>query len=131
MFELLQEYGRRMLNGIGITFQIVLTSVFAGAILSMLILMLRMSGSSILKSVSLAYIYFFRGTPLLAQTFWVSSAQVSSGMNYRGPGFGGSFVKLSGVPFLPLRLIQRHIRLKSGAVRSSRFQVVSMKPFMH
>ena len=71
MFELLQEYGPRMLNGLGITFQIVLTSVFAGAILSMLILMLRMSGSSILKSVSLAYIYFFRGTPLLAQTFLV------------------------------------------------------------
>lgn len=46
MFELLQEYGPRMLNGLGITFQIVLTSVFAGAILSMLILMLRMSGSS-------------------------------------------------------------------------------------
>ncbi len=59
MFELLQEYGPRMLNGLGITFQIVLTSVFAGAILSMSILMLRMSGSSILKSVSLAYIYFF------------------------------------------------------------------------
>lgn len=71
MFELFQEYGPRMLNGLGITFQIVLTSVFSGAILSMLILMLRMSGSSILKSVSLAYIYFFRGTPLLAQTFLV------------------------------------------------------------
>ena len=78
MFELLQEYGPRMLNGLGITFQIVLTSVFAGAILSMLILMLRMSGSSILKSVSLAYIYFFRGTPLLAQTFLLRRRSVQA-----------------------------------------------------
>lgn len=103
MFELLQEYGPRMLNGLGITFQIVLTSVFAGAILSMLILMLRMSGSSILKSVSLAYIYFSVAHRYWPRHFWFTTAQVSSGMNYRGSVYGGSSVKLTGVPFSHLR----------------------------
>ncbi|QGY33063.1 ABC transporter permease [Pantoea cypripedii] len=71
MFELLQEYGPRMLNGLGLTFNIVLTSVLIGAVLSLVILVLRMSGSSVLKPLAVMYIYFFRGTPLLAQTFLV------------------------------------------------------------
>lgn len=71
MFELIEAYGPRMVTGVGMTFNIVLTSVSAGAVLSMLILSLRMSGTVVLKCFAIAYIYFFRGTPLLAQTFLV------------------------------------------------------------
>lgn len=71
MFTLLQEYGPRMMAGLGLTFQIVLTSILAGAAISFAILMLRMSGSAVLRSFASVYITFFRGTPLLAQTFLV------------------------------------------------------------
>lgn len=69
--DLLMQYGPKMLSGLGLTLNIVFTSIIIGALLSLLILAMRMSPFSLLRKVAYVYIYFFRGTPLLAQTFLV------------------------------------------------------------
>ena len=65
------KYGPRMVHGLGVTLQLVLTSIILGAILSLPIALARMSRSKILSSVSYAYVYFFRGTPLIAQLYLI------------------------------------------------------------
>ncbi len=42
-----------------------------GAILSVPIAYARMSKNTILSALAYGYVYFFRGTPLLAQTFLI------------------------------------------------------------
>jgi len=59
------------MSGLGVTLALVVVSMIVGAILSVPIAYARMSRSRILNALSYAYVYFFRGTPLLAQTFLV------------------------------------------------------------
>jgi polar amino acid transport system permease protein len=49
----------------------VLTSIVLGAILSAPIAAARMSNSRILSSIAYGYVYFFRGTPLIAQLYLI------------------------------------------------------------
>lgn len=70
-FALLQTYGMRMLDGLWITVQLVGISVVLGGLLALPIAMARSSRSRILRGISFAYVYMFRGTPLLAQLFLV------------------------------------------------------------
>jgi len=67
--ELLERYGPRMLEGLLVTIELVVISVVLGALLALPIALARMSRSPILRGASLAYVTFFRGTPLLAQLF--------------------------------------------------------------
>lgn len=63
------KYGPRYLSGIWVTASLVLVSVTAGAALSLPIAFARMSKNRLLNAVSFAYVYIFRGTPLLAQLY--------------------------------------------------------------
>jgi polar amino acid transport system permease protein len=65
------KYGPRMIHGLGVTLQLVVTSIVLGAILSLPIAFARMSSSRLLSSVSYGYVYFFRGTPLIAQLYLI------------------------------------------------------------
>ena len=69
--ELLIKYGPKMLAGLMVTLQIVGISLAFGAVLSVPIAMARLSKNKILRGVSYAYVYFFRGSPLLAQLYLV------------------------------------------------------------
>lgn len=69
--ELLARYGPRMLEGLLVTIELVAISVTIGAVLALPIAFARMSRHRWLRAVSFAYVYFFRGTPLLAQTYLV------------------------------------------------------------
>jgi polar amino acid transport system permease protein len=69
--ELLQRYGPRMLEGLLVTLELVVISVLIGALLAIPIALARLSRSRVLRGLSFAYVYFFRGTPLLAQVFLV------------------------------------------------------------
>jgi len=69
--ELLQRYGPRMLEGLLVTIELVVISVLIGALLAIPIALARLSQSRTLRGLSFAYVYFFRGTPLLAQVFLV------------------------------------------------------------
>lgn len=69
--EILARYGPRMLEGLLVTIELVALSVTLGAILAVPIALARSSQSRILRGLSFGYVYFFRGTPLLAQLFLV------------------------------------------------------------
>ena len=68
-WRLVDRYWVRYLEGIVITFQLVLVSVGLGAALSLPLALARLSRRRWLSALARGYITFFRGTPLLAQLF--------------------------------------------------------------
>jgi len=58
-----------MLEGIGTTLVLLFVSMFLGTILAIGILLMRISGRWFLTWPAVAYIYVFRGTPILVQIF--------------------------------------------------------------
>lgn len=67
--ELLERYGPRFIDGLLVTGKLVAISFTLGAVLGMLLALARLSNSRVLRHFSGAYVYFFRGSPLLAQLF--------------------------------------------------------------
>ncbi len=67
----LDPFANRYLDGISITLQLVIFSVAIGAALSGFLTAARLSPSRLLSWPALAFSTFFRGTPLLAQTFLI------------------------------------------------------------
>jgi polar amino acid transport system permease protein len=65
------RYGPRYLSGLWVTLTLVGTSIALGALLSIPIAFARMSTNRVLNVVSYAYVYVFRGTPLLAQIYMI------------------------------------------------------------
>lgn len=69
--EKIAKYGPRILSGIGVTLHLVVMSLILGALMSIPVAAGRLTANPILGGIAFAYSYFFRGTPLLAQTFLV------------------------------------------------------------
>ncbi|WP_395451124.1 ABC transporter permease [Aminobacter sp. UC22_36] len=69
--ELFAKYAPSYLSGLRVTLVLVAISIILGAILSVPICYARMSKNRVLNAISYGYVYFFRGTPLLAQTFLI------------------------------------------------------------
>ncbi|MDQ0316241.1 ABC transporter permease [Amorphus orientalis] len=67
--DFLGRYGEKLLSGFQVTIQLVGLSVLLGAALSIPIAFARMSRNWIIGGIAYAYVYFFRGTPLIAQAF--------------------------------------------------------------
>lgn len=65
------NYAMKFVSGFIVTVKLVVASLVVGALISLPVAAARMSKSVILGSIAYAYVYFFRGTPLLAQTFLV------------------------------------------------------------
>ncbi|WP_346912853.1 ABC transporter permease [uncultured Roseibium sp.] len=65
------KYWPEYVDGFIVTIQIVGLSLLIGAALSVPIALARSSKSRILSGLAYGYVYFFRGTPLLAQTFLI------------------------------------------------------------
>jgi polar amino acid transport system permease protein len=55
--------------GIGLTFQLLFLSLLLGTALAIILLIMRISGRWYLAWPTMAYIYIFRGTPILVQIF--------------------------------------------------------------
>ncbi|WP_397453358.1 ABC transporter permease [Pseudomonas sp. NA-150] len=66
---LLSHYGPRMLEGLLTTAKLVVISTSFGMVLGLLLALGRTSRQSTLQWMCRSYIYFFRGSPLLAQLF--------------------------------------------------------------
>ena len=69
--DMVKTYGPKFLRGLGTTLTLVGISITLGALLSVPIALGRMSSSRILSSIAYGYVYFFRGTPLIAQLFLI------------------------------------------------------------
>lgn len=59
----------KMLSGIGITFSLLFLSFFLGFVFAVVLLLMRLSQLWFLSWPAQAYIYIFRGTPILVQIF--------------------------------------------------------------
>lgn len=68
-FDLIIESLPLMLEGIGITFKLLVISGCLGLILAIFLLLLRISGKWYLSFPAQVYIYVFRGTPIIVQIF--------------------------------------------------------------
>ena len=69
--EWFEKYIPTYVSGLKVTLSLVAVSIILGAILSLPIAYARMSRNSVLSALAYGYVYFFRGTPLLAQTFLI------------------------------------------------------------
>ncbi|MCA1443056.1 ABC transporter permease [Ensifer sp. IC4062] len=69
--EKFSRYGPSFVSGLGVTLMLVISSIVMGAVLSLPVAMGRMSNNKIWSWLSYAYVYFFRGTPLITQLFLV------------------------------------------------------------
>ena len=58
-----------MLTGLGLTLELLFLSSFIGLVLAIVTLLMRISGRWFLVAPAVAYIYIFRGTPILVQIF--------------------------------------------------------------
>lgn len=64
-------FSRTAMTGLLRTLELTVAAMTMGLLLGVLLALLRLSGNPLLSTVSWAYIWFFRGTPLLVQIlFW-------------------------------------------------------------
>ena len=61
----------RLLEGLPLTLNLAFTAVGLGAVFAMLLALMRMSGVAVLDWSARAYVFVFRGTPLLVQVFLI------------------------------------------------------------
>lgn len=67
----LERYGMKLIDGFIITLKLVGLSLLIGALMSLPLTAMRMSKIKVFSAISYAYVYFFRGTPMLAQVFLI------------------------------------------------------------
>jgi polar amino acid transport system permease protein len=60
-----------MLSGLVVTLELVAVPISVGAMLGLLLAWARLAGNRVVDGLAFSYMYFFRGTPLLAQVFLV------------------------------------------------------------
>lgn len=68
---LLRDYGWRLLAGLQVTVEVVVSACLIGFLLSYPVALARTSRNVVLRTGSLCYVTFFRGTPLLCQLYLV------------------------------------------------------------
>ncbi|WP_317994038.1 ABC transporter permease [Bartonella gliris] len=66
---LINRYGLKFIDGFILTFELVAISCSIGFFLGMFITFARLSNNKLLRYFAHIYVYFFRGSPLLAQLF--------------------------------------------------------------
>ena len=84
--DLLRNYGPELLQGLLVTLQLVALSLVLGGLLSAPITAARLSENRFVGALAFAYVYFFRGTPLLAQIFLIyyGAGQFSAALKAAG-----------------------------------------------
>ena len=70
-FEFLRETLLLLLSGVPLLLQLAFFSIAAGAVLAVLLALMRLSGNPVLDLAARSYVFVFRGTPLLVQIFLI------------------------------------------------------------
>jgi polar amino acid transport system permease protein len=89
--ELVSKYAPTYLSGLWTTITLVLASVIIGAVLSVPVALGRMSKNWFISSIAYFYVYFFRGTPLIAQVFLIYYGLGSFSKELQAIGLWGFF----------------------------------------
>ncbi|SCG52913.1 polar amino acid transport system permease protein [Micromonospora echinaurantiaca] len=84
------QFDRVILEGLWVTIQLTVASMLIGVVLGVVVALMQISSSRILRTGAMAYVWFFRGTPLLVQLiFWFNIAlifpEVGLGVPFGGP----------------------------------------------
>src|SRR3954468_3258551 len=85
-------FSQPILSGLWLTIWLTLASMVIGVGLSIVLAVMRLSDNPVASTVSWAYIWFFRGTPLLVQlVFWFNLSalypRLDLGIPFGGPAF--------------------------------------------
>lgn len=91
--DLFERYGPKLLDGLWVTLTLVCISVGLGALLAFPVALARLSPSRVLGSIAYAYVYFFRGTPLLAQVFLIYYGAGQFRLELEAVGLWGFFAE--------------------------------------
>jgi octopine/nopaline transport system permease protein len=83
-FAFMRDSFFTLLGGVPLTLNLAFMSVALGAILAMLLALMRMSGFKVLDWPAQAYVFVFRGTPLLIQIFMIYYGLASFGFIRHG-----------------------------------------------
>ncbi|MCP4319988.1 MAG: ABC transporter permease [Hyphomicrobiales bacterium] len=67
----IEKYAPNYFSGLQVTLTLVGISIVLGALVSIPVTIGRMSSNSVLSGIAYGYVYFFRGTPLIAQLFLI------------------------------------------------------------
>ncbi|WP_438746151.1 ABC transporter permease subunit [Bradyrhizobium sp. U531] len=70
-FGFLWQYHQIILRGLALTILFALGTNIAGLVLGLVVGLLRQFGNTFVAAIPLAYIEFFRCTPLLVQLVWI------------------------------------------------------------
>ncbi|ALG70372.1 ABC transporter permease [Azospirillum thiophilum] len=70
-WQLMWDSLPRMLGGLSLTLQLIVGSLALGALVAFAVALLRLSGNRVVETLATAYVFVFRGTPLLVQIFLV------------------------------------------------------------
>ncbi|WP_042699838.1 ABC transporter permease [Azospirillum sp. B506] len=70
-WQLMWDSLPRMLGGLSLTLQLIVGSLTLGALVAFAVALLRLSGNRVVETLAAAYVFVFRGTPLLVQIFLV------------------------------------------------------------
>jgi polar amino acid transport system permease protein len=84
------QFDRVILEGLWVTVQLTVASMAIGVALGVITALMQVSGSRVLRAGAMAYVWFFRGTPLLVQLiFWFNIAlifpEIGLGVPFGGP----------------------------------------------
>jgi polar amino acid transport system permease protein len=86
-------FDTRILEGLAVTLQLTVLAMIIGFVVGLVLAVMRMSPNWLLRAAAGAYIWFFRGTPLLVQLlFWGFAAVLFPTLSIGIP-FGPSFVE--------------------------------------
>ncbi len=118
--ELVAKYAPRYWAGLKVTISLVLTSLVAGAILSLPIALGRMSNNRFIGALAYCYVYLFRGTPLLAQVFLIYYGLGQFSKELKVIGLWGFFRDAWNCGFLAFALntAAYQAEILAGAIRS-------------
>ncbi|MGB0223549.1 MULTISPECIES: ABC transporter permease [unclassified Marinobacterium] len=70
-WDVIWEYFPRLFDGVWLTLELVLYSALTGLAIAVPLALMRASKNRLVSALPWAYIYFFRGTPLLVQIFLI------------------------------------------------------------
>ncbi|MEU5724233.1 amino acid ABC transporter permease [Micromonospora sp. NPDC047738] len=84
------QLDRVILDGLWVTIQLTVSAMAIGVALGVIVALMQVSDSRILRTGAMAYVWFFRGTPLLVQLiFWFNIAlifpEIGLGVPFGGP----------------------------------------------
>ncbi|GAB5506287.1 MAG: ABC transporter permease [Rhizobiaceae bacterium] len=118
--ELVAKYGPRYWSGLKVTVSLVLSSLLAGAVLSVPIALGRLSKNRYVGALAYAYVYTFRGTPLLAQVFLIYYGLGQFSNELKAIGLWGFFRDAWNCGFLAFTLntAAYQAEILAGAIRS-------------